>query len=386
MFKTSLIALAIGTFALGISEFTMMGILTTVASDFQISIARAGDFISAYSLGVACGAPSLLYLSRFPMKQILVFLCLVIFAGNVYAASSAGYASLLAGRFLSGLPHGAYFGAASIMATRLADPGEQVGAVAVMMTGMTVANVVGVPLSTWLANAFTWRLSFALVAVAGLLAVLAIWFFVPRMAPMAPTGKGSIRKQFEFLRHLAPWLIIAGTFFGQGSLYCWYSYVEPIMLHVSNFSKSHMTYIMALAGLGMVVGGLVGGKLSDHFKPGLVTGVISLLAVPILVLIRFESADPPLSLLLTFLGAACIFGLGGPLQYLIVRFSPGGEMLGGACIQVAFNVSNACAAYLGGMAIHAGLGLTSPALVGIPLALAAACVLFYFNHRYARME
>lgn len=386
MFKISLIALAVGTFALGISEFTMMGILTTVSNDFHISISRAGDFISAYSLGVACGAPSLLFLSRFPMKNILIFLCLVIFAGNVFAATSAGYTSLLVGRFLSGLPHGAYFGTASIMATKLADPDEQVGAVAVMMTGMTVANVIGVPLATWLANAFTWRFSFSLVAVAGLLASVAIYFFVPHIGAMIKKGKGSIKSQFLFLKNLAPWLIILGTFLGQGSLYCWYSYVEPIMLHISHFSKSHMTFIMALAGMGMVVGGLVGGKLSDHFKPGIVTGMISLLAVPILILIRFESAHEIISLILTFLGAACIFGLGGPLQYLIVRFSPGGEMLGGACIQVAFNVSNACAAFLGGMAIHAGLGLTSPALVGIPLALGAAVTLFWFNHRYGSEE
>lgn len=386
MVNKSLVALAMGTFALGISEFSMMGILSNVAQDLDISIPRAGDLISSYSLGVAVGAPFLLFMSRFPMKNILLFLCGMFTLGNFFAACAPGYVSLLVCRFVSGLPHGAYFGVGAIMATRLVGYGEKAMAVAIMVTGMTVANVVGVPVATWLANLFGWRAPFLLVVGAGILSLGGIWYNVPQMRPVGKKGKGSILSQFIFLRSLAPWLIFAGTFLGQGSLYCWYSYVEPIMIRVAEIPQNYITLVMMLAGLGMVVGGLASGKLADRYKPGLVTAIICVLMVPVLLLIYFESANRIVACMLTFIGAAGIFAIGGPLQYLIVRFSKGGEMLGGAGIQVAFNVSNATSAFLGGVAINAGWGMTSPALVGIPLAIMAAGILFYFNHRYGKME
>lgn len=384
MIRKSLVALAIGTFALGISEFGMMGILSEIAQDLKISIPKAGDFISAYSSGVAAGAPFLLFLSRFQMKYIMLGLCLMICAGNILVASSSSYESFLLGRFISGLPHGMYFGVGAIMATRLVGYGEKATAVAIMVTGMTVANVIGVPLATWLTNAFTWRLAFSFVAVSGLMAFAGILREIPKMAPLSHGGKGTIKKQFAFLKTLAPWLILAGVFFGQGSLYCWYSYVEPIMLKVAHFEPAHISLVMMLAGSGMVIGGLLSGKLADRYPPGIVTGCITLIEFPVLVLIYFYSDIKLLALALTFIGAGLIFALGGPLQYLIIRFSRGGEMLGGAAIQIAFNVSNAVSAWLGGCAISAGLGMTAPALVGLPLAALAAAALFYFNHRFGK--
>lgn len=386
MLRKSLVALALGTFALGISEFGMMGILSQVAADLQISIPRAGDFISAYALGVACGAPFLIFMSTLPIKRILLGLCVFIAIGNLLAACAGGYTSLVISRFISGLPHGAYFGVAAIMGTMLVGYGEKATAVAIMVSGMTVANVVGVPLATWLTSAFSWRMAFFFVAFAGAMAVLGIALEVPKKKPLSRKGKGSFRSQFVFLKQPAPWLIFAGTFFGQGALYCWFSYVEPVMLNVSGFAASSITFIMMLAGLGMVIGGLVSGKLADHYKPGMLTGIICMLMIPTLLCIYFYSENKIVSLIVTFLGAAEIFALGGPLQYLIVRFSPGGEMLGGAGIQVAFNVSNAFAAWLGGCVISAGYGFTGPAIAGIPLALIGAASLFYFNLLYRKME
>lgn len=382
MLRKSLFSLALGTFALGISEFTMMGILSVVAADMGVSIPRAGDFISVYSLGVAAGAPCLLFMSRFPMRKVLLFLCGMIALGNFMVALAEGYASLLLGRFISGLPHGAYFGVAAIMATRLVGYGEKATAVAIMVTGMTVANVIGVPMATMLTNMCSWRVAFFIVSASGVLAFLGIRFNVPEIAPIGKKGKGSIKSQFMFLKSRAPWLIFMSTFLGQGSLYCWYSYVEPIMLNVAGFPLHYITLIMGLAGMGMVFGGLASGRLADRFKPGLVCGIICLLMIPVLLLIYFDSHNKILALTLTFIGAAGIFAIGGPLQYLIVRFSPGGEMLGGAGIQIAFNVSNAFSAWLGGCVIDAGFGYTSPALAGLPMAFMAALLLFYFNHRY----
>lgn len=380
MIQKSLLSLALGTFALGVSEFGMMSVISVVAQDMNISIPDAGDFISAYSIGVAAGAPCLPFLSKFRLKYILLFLCVVISAGNLLVAFAPDYTSFLLGRFLSGLPHGAYFGVGAILATRLAGYGEKAAAVAIMVSGMTFANIIGVPFCALLGNSLSWRLAFLFVAICGLLALGGIWKEIPIMPPLDKGGKGSIRRQFAFLKNLPPWLILAGVFFGQASLYCWYSYVEPIMLRVTHIPESAISLVMALAGTGMAVGALVAGKLTDKFPGGMVTGIICLLEIPTLLLIYLKSDVMPLALFLTFAGAAEIFALGGPLQYLIIRFSKGGEMLGGAAIQIAFNVSNALAAFMGGLAINAGLGITSPALVGIPFAIIAGSALFYLHY------
>lgn len=384
MLNKSILSLAIGTFALGVSEFGMMGIISVIAQDMRISIPDAGDFISAYSIGVAAGAPCLPFLNRFSLKYILLCFCLMICAGNLIVAMAPGYATFLLGRFLSGLPHGAYFGAGAILATKLASYGEKATAVSIMVTGMTIANVIGVPFSTWVSTMISWRLAFLFVAICGVFAFIGIWRETPVTAPLGKGGKGSIKRQFRFLRKTAPWLIFAGVFFGQASMYCWYSYMEPIMLNITHIPQSSISLVMMLAGSGMVIGALVAGKLADRFPGGLITGIICVLEIPVLLLIYFKSDVMSLSLVLTFIGAAEIFALGGPLQYLMICYSKGGEMLGGAAIQIAFNIANAFAAFLGGLVISGGYGLSAPALAGIPLSCVAAMALFYFHWRFGR--
>ncbi|MBD5218653.1 MAG: MFS transporter [Bacteroidales bacterium] len=374
-----LLALAIGTFALGIAEFSMMGILSDVAQELDISVVTAGHFISAYSVGVAVGAPALIFLRKMPLRRLLLLLAAVIAAGNTAAALSPGYHALLLSRFVSGLPHGAFFGAGAIVAARLAAEGRGASAVAVMVGGMTVANLVGVPGATWLSNALSWRYAFAVVALAGALAFVAIRLFVPVLKPLPDTG---LTGQFAFLRKAAPWLVYAGVFFGQMSVYCWFSYINPIMIHVTGFAEQSMTWIMVIAGGGMVFGNLVSGKLADRYGAARVTAWIALLLVFVMAAIYFCAGNKILSLLLAFTATAGLFGIGGPLQYLITRYSKGGQMLGGAGIQIAFNVSNAIAAVLGGAVIHYGLGLASPALVGAPLAAVGAAALFILSKRY----
>ncbi len=380
MISKGLLALACGTFALGIAEFSLMGILSTLARDLHVTIPQAGDFISAYALGVSAGAPLPLFFRRHPLKRILLGLCGLIVLGNGLAALSTGYAGLLCARFLSGLPHGAYFGVAAIVAVALVAPGRKATAVAIMVAGMTVANVLGVPAVTWLTYRVSWRLTFLLAALWGVIAFAGILGCVP--GTPAP-GKRSIRREFRFLKGPAPWLIFLATFLGQGSVYCWYSYMEPILLEITRIPAPWMTWVMTLAGLGMFCGGLLCGRLADRFRPALVSAWTALAIVPILLGIYHFSACAPVAVPLVFLGAAALFGLGGPMQYLIVRYSRGGEILGGAGIQIAFNMSNACSAYLGGIAIRNGLGLVSPALLGIPMALVCAGTLFWLNRRYS---
>lgn len=371
--KRSLIALAFGTFALGIAEFGMMGILGEVATGIDVDIVKAGHLIAAYSLGVAIGAPLLILLRKMPLKKVMLLLAATIFLGNLGAALSPNFVTLLCARLLSGLPHGAYFGAGAIVCSRLADKEHGAQAVAVMVGGMTIANVFGVPLATWITDTFNWRIAFGGISLFGLLAFLFIKIWVPYLQPLPDTG---LKGQFRFLRAPAPWLIYAGVFFGQASVYCWFSYINPVMTEVTHFSTADMTWIMMLAGAGMVIGNAVAGKLADRYQASLVTGCIAASLIVIMPLIYICATMKLTSLLLMFLATGGLFGIGGPLQYLIVKYAKGGEMLGGAGIQIAFNVSNAMSASLGGVVIQHGLGLASPALVGIPFAAIGATALF----------
>ena len=376
----SLLALAMGTFALGIAEFSMMGILSDVASDLDISVPLAGHLISAYALGVSAGAIFLIFLRRFPLKSILLALAAVIMTGNLLAALAPGYYSLLAARFVAGLPHGCYFGVGAIVAPKLVREGHGATAVAVMVTGMTAANLIGVPAATAISNYLSWRWTFGIVAVVGALTLIAIRMWLPRLAALPPVR--DFKSQFSFLRHGAPWLILGGTFLGQGSVYTWFSYVNPIMTNVTGFSADAMTWVMVVCGCGMVVGNLVSGRLTDRYAGGLVSGCIAFILVIVMPLIYLCVASKAVSLLLAFIACAGLFGIGGPLQYMIVRFAKGGEMIGGAAIQIAFNVSNAVSAAIGGAAIHAGYGLASPALVGVPMAVIAGVLLTTLHRRY----
>lgn len=380
--KKSLIALAFGTFGLGIAEFAMMGILGSVADGLKISITQSGHLISAYALGVCVGAPVLLLVRHYPLKRILLLLAAIILGGNLFAAVAPNYWALLAARFVSGFPHGAYFGVASIVAQRLSGPGKGAQAVSLMMAGMTIATVVGVPLGTVLSTGISWRLTFLLVACWGLVALLGIRFWIPRLDSLPDTG---FKGQFRFLKSPAPWLIFGGTLLGEGGVYCWYSYIDPLLTQVSGFPASSLTWLMMVAGLGMVAGNLLGGRLADRFRAGMVAAMVQSCMVFTLLLIFFFSPIPWLSVVLMVIGTAGLFGVGSPLQYLIIRFSKGGgEMLGAASIQIAFNVGNAVAAWLGGLVLHAGYDYRYPALVGIPLALTGAVLLFILHYRYER--
>ena len=259
--KKSLIALAFGTLGLGIAEFTMMGILPYVATDLGISIPVAGHFISAYALGVCFGAPMLLLARKRPLKQILLVLMALMIVGNICASMAPDYWVLLLGRFVSGLPHGAYFGVASIVAGKLADKGKSSEAVSIMIAGMTVANLFGVPLGTSLSHTLSWRATFLLVGAWGLITLYYIWRWVPQVEGLKDTG---FKGQFRFLKKPAPWLILGATALGNGGVFCWYSYITPLLTEVSGFSAESITALMVLAGFGMVAGNLVSGRMSDR--------------------------------------------------------------------------------------------------------------------------
>ncbi|MBS1307429.1 MFS transporter AraJ [Bacteroides clarus] len=375
--KKSLIALAFGTLGLGIAEFTMMGILPYVAADLNISIPVAGHFISAYALGVCAGAPMLILARKRPLKHILLALMALMLVGNLGAAVAPDYWLLLAARFISGLPHGAYFGVASIVAGKLADEGRSSEAVSIMIAGMTVANLFGVPLGTSLSHMLSWRVTFLLVGCWGLIVLYYIWRWVPVVEGLKDTG---FKGQFRFLKTPAPWLILGATALGNGGVFCWYSYITPLLTNVSGFSPESVTALMVLAGFGMVVGNLVSGRLSDKYTPGKVGMVVQGMICIVLLMLFFLSPNPWCSAILMALCTAGLFAVSSPEQVLIIRVAPGGEMLGGACVQMAFNLGNAIGAYVGGLALSGGYRY--PALAGVPFALTGFILFVIFYKKF----
>lgn len=375
--KKSLIALAFGTLGLGIAEFTMMGILPYVATDLGISIPVAGHFISAYALGVCFGAPMLLLARKRPLKQILLVLMTLMIVGNICASMAPNYWVLLLGRFVSGLPHGAYFGVASIVAGKLADKGKSSEAVSIMIAGMTVTNLFGVPLGTSLSHTLSWRATFLLVGAWGLITLYYIWRWVPQVEGLKDTG---FKGQFRFLKKPAPWLILGATALGNGGVFCWYSYITPLLTEVSGFSAESITALMVLAGFGMVVGNLVSGRMSDRYTPGKVGTVVQGMICVILLLIFLLSPHPWCSAILMTLCTAGLFAVSSPEQVLMIRVAPGGEMLGGACVQMAFNLGNAIGAYIGGLALSGGYRY--PALAGVPFALMGFILFLVFYKKF----
>ena len=375
--KKSLIALAFGTLGLGIAEFVMMGILPDVAKDLGISIPVAGHFISAYALGVCVGAPVLILARKHPLKHILLALVTLMMVGNTCAALAPNYWVLLLARFISGLPHGAYFGVASIVAEKLADKGKGSEAVSIMIAGMTIANLFGVPLGTSLSNSISWRVTFLLVGCWGVIILYYIWRWVPHVEGLKDTG---FKGQFRFLKTPAPWLILGATALGNGGVFCWYSYINPLLTEVSGFTAESITALMVLAGFGMVVGNLVSGRLSDRYTPGKVGTTVQAMICIVLLLIFFLSPYPWLSALLMCLCTAGLFAVSSPEQVLIIRVAKGGEMLGAACVQVAFNLGNAIGAYVGGLAISGGYRYS--ALAGVPFAMVGFILFLTFYKKY----
>lgn len=377
--RRSLIALAFGTLGLGIAEFVMMGILPDTAVSLGVSIPTAGHFISAYALGVCFGACMLLILRKYPMKNSLLFLVSLMMVGNIGAALAQSYHFMLVARFISGLPHGAYFGVASIVASKLAQKGRESEAVSIMIAGMTIANLFGVPLGTLLSTFLSWRIIFCLVVIWCIFTLYSIKKYIPYIPPLPDTG---FMGQFKFLKYPAPWLLLGATMFGNGGAFAWYSYVTPMLIQVSGFKAEIITGIMVLAGAGMVAGNLVGGKLSTRFYPGKVgagfQGVMALSLFLIFFLAQYKIPAVFLMCAVTF----CLFAVSSPQQFLIIKFSQGGEMLGAAGIQIAFNMGNALGAYLGGIPIAHGMEIQYSALVGTCSAAMGFIIFSFFNHLY----
>lgn len=364
--KKALFALAIGGFGIGLTEFVIMGILTEVSGALEVTIPQAGHFIAAYALGVVVGAPLLTGIgSKLSPKKMLFLLMIWFTLFNTLSGLASGYSSLLFLRFLSGIPHGAFFGIGAVVATKLAKKGKSAQAISIMFSGLTVANVIGVPIGTYLGQQFSWSVSFYLVGFVGLLALSSIYLWMPKIE-IEPTEKeAGVTKG---LKNSELWALIALTTIGTGGFFAWYSYVAPLITDVAGLPEHFVSYAMMLAGLGMVFGNFVGAKMVELFAP-LKAVIISLsIMSAILVINMFIATNPYLLMGMTFVIGAISFTVATPIQMAIINTSKGSEMLGSSMNQSAFNMGNASGAYLAGLPIAFGYSIVYSSLVGAILA------------------
>ncbi|MBM3070348.1 MFS transporter AraJ [Enterobacter sp. RHBSTW-00994] len=380
--KKTIFSLALGTFGLGMAEFGIMGVLTELAHDTGISIPSAGNMISFYAFGVVIGAPIVaLFSCRFSLKSTLLFLMVMCAIGNAIFTFSTSYLWLATGRLISGFPHGAIFGVGAIILSKIAPPGKVTVAVAGMIAGMTVANLVGVPLGTWLGHEYNWRYTFFLIAVFDALVILSVLLWVPKLYDKTETR---LTEQFHFLKKPEPWLIFAATMFGNAGVFAWFSFVKPFMVNVSGFSEGVMTVIMMLMGLGMVLGNLLSGKLSARFSPLRIAATTDLVIVVALLLLFAFGEHKMASLITGFICCAGLFALSAPLQIMLLQNAKGGELLGAAGGQVAFNLGSAIGAYFGGMMITLGFSWSYVTLPAAILSFSAMSSLLLYGYLKAK--
>jgi MFS transporter, DHA1 family, arabinose polymer utilization protein len=376
--KRSLLALMLGGLGIGVTEFVMMGLLPYIAADFNVTIPKAGHLISAYALGVVIGAPLLVMIAgSFPPKKLLLILMALFTGFNAFSIVAAGFDMLFVSRLLSGLPHGAFFGVGAVVASRLADKGKEAQAVSVMFAGLTLANLMGVPFGTYLGHHLGWRYAFIFIVLIGIITLIALFFWMPRMGNKQD---GNVLQQLSFFKKLDAWLIILTTSIGTGGLFCWISYISPMLTEISQFDIAQVPYIMSFAGLGMVVGNIFGGWLTDRYDPARASIFLLAAMSCSLILVSFLSYNQVAALIMTFITGALAFSLGSPIQMLMIRTAKGAELLAASVSQACFNIGNALGAFLGGLPLVMGFSYTSPVWVGALMALigsGVACILVY---------
>ncbi|CDZ61027.1 MFS transporter [Neorhizobium galegae] len=373
----ALYALTAGAFGIGVTEFVIMGLLIDVSKDLGVSISAAGLLISGYALGVVVGAPVLGMLTgRWSRKTLLMSLMVVFTIGNLACALAPDYWTLMAARVLTAFAHASFFGVGSVVATSLVAPNKKASAIAIMFTGLTVANILGVPFGTWLGQAYGWRSTFFAVTVIGLVALAVIALFVPK-DKAADNSEESAQGALAVLGRRSVLLGLLITVLSWVGVFAGFTYIAPILTEITGFSEAAVSPILLVFGGGLVIGNLAGGWLADrHLVPTIVASLVALSAV--LLLLTAAIHQPVLAVIAIGLFGAAAFATVSPLQIWVLQKAEGaGQGLASSFNIAAFNLGNAIGAWLGGAVIDHGPGLGSVTLIAGLVPLAALAVALF---------
>ncbi|MBQ0822566.1 MFS transporter [Microvirga sp. HBU67558] len=381
----ALYALTAGAFGIGVTEFVIMGLLLQVSADLGVSISAAGLLISGYALGVVVGAPLLTTVTgRWSRKTVLLALMVVFTLGNLACAVAPDYATLMAARVLTAFAHGTFFGVGSVVATSLVPGDKKASAIAVMFTGLTVANILGVPFGTWLGQAYGWRATFWAVTLVGVAALAVIALFVPKDRQDTAEG-GSLADELTVLARRPVLLGLLTTVLGYAGVFAVFTYIAPILTQITGFSEEAVSPILLVFGGGLVLGNLLGGRLADRRLMATLLGSLGLLAV-VLAAMTLGVHDKVLAVAFVGLLGAAAFATVPPLQMWVLEKADGaGQSLASSLNIAAFNLGNALGAWLGGFVIDHGLGLGSIPWVAALLP-ASGLALALWSRRLDRAE
>ncbi|MCM3627851.1 MFS transporter [Paenibacillus glycanilyticus] len=369
-FPISVLSLTVGAFAIGMTEFVIMGILPNVASDLNVSISAAGQLITMYALGVAVGAPIMTILTgSIPQKKLLCILMLLFILGNGLSVVAPNYAVLMIARMITALTHGTFFGVGAVIASKLVRADKQAGAVSIMMAGLTIANIIGVPIGTYIGQNWGWRASFGAIAVMGILALIGIIIFIPRLKL---SKQVSVIQQLSALARpkLLVYLLIAAL--GNAGLFAVFTYITPLLTDITGFAEHNVTWILILFGIGVTVGNIVGGKLADWKLMPSILGLYLTIAV-VLTILTFTVHNEIAAVITIFLWGAASFAVFPGLQVRIMSLAQAAPALASTSSHSAGNLGNATGAFIGGWVItHLSLGAlpwVGAILVGLALML-----------------
>ena len=370
----AILSLAIGGFGIGTTEFAMMGLLPNVAEGVGVSVPTAGHVISAYALGVVVGAPLLVAIgAKMPRKTLALGLMALFTVGNLLSVLAQDYTTLLVTRFIAGLPHGAFFGVAAVLAASMVAPTKRGRAISMVMMGLSVANVLGVPLATFVGQQFGWRWLFVLVGGIGIVTMVCMFVFVPAQKAHPDA---SLRRELGTLKRGQVWLTLLVGVVGFGGFFAVYTYVANTMTDVAGFDAGFLPVIVGLYGLGMVAGNYLGGRMADWSVMGSIYLMMGFIAA-VLVIYAATVHIQWMALLMIFVIGASGAMLVPSLQTRLLDVSPGAPTLASSLNHSALNMANALGAFVGGLVITWGWGFTAPALVGAVLAVLGLAIALF---------
>ncbi|WP_026565653.1 MFS transporter [Bacillus sp. UNC41MFS5] len=354
----ALYALTLGAFAIGLTEFIIMGLLPEVASSLNVSISMAGMLVTGYALGVAIGAPIItVATNKMKRKELLIFLMILFIAGNLLAALAPNYTILMIARILAALTHGSFFGVGSVIAAELVPKEKRAGAIAIMFTGLTLANILGVPIGTYIGQAFGWRSTFWSITMIGIIALLGIFLLVPRVEG----AQSSLEQELGVLKQPAVHIALLMTVFGFGGVFTAFTYISPILVEITGFAPKSISYILVLFGVGITIGNIYGGKLADRKLLPSLLGILVLLAI-ILAVFSITDQYKFLTLIMVFIFGIAAFGTVPGLQLHMLNTAKEAPTLASTLNIAAFNLGNALGAFIGGLVIDLRIGGGLPAV------------------------